>query len=168
MNKKRGFSLIELLVAIAVIATIIGLALPNFLGARSRARDTRRKGEMSQLKTALQLYHNDYQVFPLAGGSPPTGIAGCGSDGTTTCPGTCSVDFAAGGTGCDTVYMAKFPGEMGTSMLYFSNGTNYCLTVTLENLSDSDLATSYSRCNTVCSPLRGGDLGSTDYAVCSE
>lgn len=166
--KQRGFSLIELLVAIAVIATIIGLALPNFLGARSRARDARRKGEMNNLKTALQLYYNDYKTFPLPGGSPPTGIAGCGADGDLPCPATCSVDFAAGGSGCDTVYMTKFPGELGTSMLYFSDGTNYCLTDTLENLSDSDLTTSYSRCNATCSPLRGGNLGSTDYAVCSE
>lgn len=167
--KEKGFSLIELLVAIAVIATIIGLALPNFLGIRSRARDTRRKSEMNELKTALQLYNNDYKIFPLPGGSPPTGIAGCGADGTTLCPaGTCGVDFAAGGIGCDTVYMTKFPGELGTSMLYFSDGTNYCLTDTLENISDSDLTTSYSRCNAICNPLRGGDLDSTDYAVCSE
>lgn len=149
------------------MATIIGLALPNFLGARARARDARRKGEMQQLKTALQLYNGDYHVFPLAGGSPPTGIAGCGSNGTVTCPNTCSVDFAAGGTGCETVYMTKFPEELGSSMFYYSDGTNFCLKVTLENISDGDLATSQSRCNAVCTPLAGA-LGSTDYAACSE
>ena len=61
-KQKEAFTLVELLVSIAVIATIIGLALPNFLGARTRARDARRKGELGQLKTALQLYYNDYSL----------------------------------------------------------------------------------------------------------
>lgn len=165
-----AFSLIELLVVIAIMATIISLALPNFLGARSRARDARRKGEMQQLKTAIQLYYGDHASFPPAQ-SPQIGklnyIAGCGADAQTVCPATCSVDFAAGGTGCDTVYMTKFPGELGTSMYYYSNGSAFCLKDTLENVSDGDLALSQSRCNATCTPL-SGTLGSTDYAVCSE
>jgi len=170
-NKKQNeaFSLIELLVVIAIISTIIGLALPNFMGARSRARDARRKGEMKELKTALQLYYTDYGSFPPA--SSAIGklnyIAGCGADGDTTCPAACSVDFAAGGTGCDTVYMTDFPGELGTSMFYFTNSTDFCLKVTLENQSDSDIETSFSRCSATCTAA-GGAMSSTDYAVCSE
>lgn len=167
MNKK-GFSLIELLVAIAIIATIIGLALPNYLGARSRARDARRKGELSELKTALQLYNNDFKIFPPAGNGgigKLNYIAGCGASGTTLCPGACTVDFAAGGAGCDTVYMTKFPSEFGSSMYYYevNSGTDFCLKVALENASDSDITASQSRCGTKCSGLSG-----TDYAVCSE
>ena len=171
--KKNGFSLIELLVAIAVIATIIGLALPNFLGARSRARDTRRKGEMNQLKTALQLYYNDYKIFPADSGGPFYDvIKGCGADGSVACPITgCSVDFSAGGSiDCDTasmsVYMTQLPGEFGTSMFYWqrNSGTDFCLKVPLENASDSDITTSQSRCENTCSGLYSG----TDYLVCSE
>ena len=166
-----GFSLIELLVVIAIMATIIGLALPNFLGTRSRARDVRRKGEMSQLKTALQLYYADYNVYPAAG-SAGIGklnyIAGCGADGDILCPASCSVDFAAGGAGCNTVYMTNFPGELGSSMYYFSNNTDYCITDTLENQSDGDIADSYAKCNAKCTLVRGSALSSTDYAVCSE
>ncbi len=163
-----AFTLVELLVSIAVIATIIGLALPNFLGARTRARDARRKGELNQLKTALQLYYNDYKTYPPSG-SGGVGklnyIAGCGADGITLCPAACSVDFAAGATtGCDTVYMTKFPGELGSSMFYSVdvNG-NYCLKVSLENASDSEIAASRARCSAICGSLTG-----TDYAVCSE
>ncbi len=172
MNKKNdAFSLIELLVVIAIMATIIGLALPNFLGARSRARDARRKGEMAQLKTALQLYNGDYHVYPASanGGVGKTNyISGCGIGGTVLCPSSCSVDFAAGPTtGCETTYMTKFPSELGSTMFYYSDGTNFCLKDTLENASDGDLATSKSRCSATCTPL-AGTLGSTDYAVCSE
>lgn len=168
-NEPRGFSLIELLVAIAVIATIIGLALPNFLGARTRARDTRRKGELNQLKTALQLYYNDYKLYPASqngGVGKLNYIAGCGADGDTLCPAGCSVDFAAGGTGCNTVYMTNFPGELGTSMFYYqvSLGADFCLKGSLENASDSDITTSQSRCAALCSAYVSG----TDYVTCSE
>jgi prepilin-type N-terminal cleavage/methylation domain-containing protein len=164
---KYGFSLIELLVAIAVIATIIGLALPNFLGARARARDARRKAELNQLKTALQLYYNDYKIYPPAANGPGkvNYVAGCGADGDTLCPAACSVDFAAGGTGCDTVYMTKFPAELGSIMFYYqtNSGADFCLKGSLENASDSDIATSWTRCASKCTGLSG-----TDYAVCSE
>lgn len=166
---KDAFTLIELLVSIAVIATIIGLSLPNFLGARVRARDARRKSELSQLKTALQLYYNDYKIFPpsvISGGTGKTNyIAGCGVNGTDTCPSTCTVDFAAGGTGCDTVYMTNFPGELGTSMFYYqkNSGADFCLKGSLENASDGDIAASWARCAATCTGLSG-----TDFAVCSE
>lgn len=169
-NKLGGFSLIELLVAIAVIATIIGLALPNFLGARTRARDARRKGELSQLKTAVQLYYNDYKSFPPDGnGTGVTNyIAGCGTDGATLCPATCSVDFAAGATtGCDTVYMTNFPGQLGTGMSYYSAGSDFCIKVGLENASDADITTSQGRCSAACTRA-GTVLSGSDYAVCSE
>lgn len=169
--KNKGFSLIELLVSIAIISTIIGLALPNFLGARSRARDARLKGEMKELKIAFQLYQSDYGSYPDAG-SGGIGklnyVAGCGAGGATLCPAACSVDFAAGGAGCGTVYMTKFPSQLGTSMYYFSNNTDFCLTTTLEIQSDQDTDASQDRCGNTCQSVTGSALSSTDYAVCSE
>lgn len=163
----HGFSLIELLVTIAIIATIIGLAVPNFLGARSRARDARRKGEMRQFQSAVQLYDNDYKIFPADSGGPLYNLViGCGANGTTACPCSASVAFAAGGTGCGTVYMTQFPNEFGTSMYYYqrSSGSGYCLKVPLENASDGDIAASQARCAAACTGLYSG----TDYIVCSE
>ena len=169
---KKAFTLIELLVAIAIIATLIGLAIPNFLGARSRAKDARRKGEVQQLKSALQLYYNDYKAYPAASNGTVNGvsvfnyIAGCGASGSSLCPATCTSDFAAGGAGCDTVYTSKFPGELGSSMFYYqrNSGADYCLKVPLENASDSDIAGSQAKCATVCTGLYSG----TDFIACSE
>lgn len=163
----KGFSLIELLVSIAVIATILGLALPNFLGARTRARDTKRKGEVQQFKTALQLYNGDYGIYPADSGGPMYGVVkGCGALGTTACPCDATVDFAAGGSGCSTIYMGKFPSEFGTSMFYWqkNNGADFCLKVPLENASDADAVATQARCATTCPNVASG----TDYIVCSE
>ncbi|MEK7577686.1 MAG: type II secretion system protein [Patescibacteria group bacterium] len=162
-----AFSLIELLVSIAVIATIIGLALPNFLGARTRARDVRRKSEVQQFKTALQLYYSDYGAYPADSGGPLYGtIKGCGVLGTESCPCTATIDFAAGGSGCQTIYMSRLPDEFGTSMFYYqkNSGGDFCLKVPLENTSDGDSAESQGRCDAVCPFMSSG----TDYIVCSE
>lgn len=66
-NKKSlGFSLIELLVVISIIAIISAFTLPNFMGARDRARDSARIADMEGIKSALRLYYNDHQSYPLA------------------------------------------------------------------------------------------------------
>ena len=164
--KNYGFTLIELLVVISIIGMIVGVSLPNFLGARERARDTKRKAEMQQLKTALRLYYNDYGKYPPTTVGGLSKIAGCGADGKQNCPCNATVDFAAGGAGCDMVYMKKFPSDYGTKLFYYqvASGDDFRLSDTLENASDSDIATSQSRC-----PSAGGSscAGNT-YCVCSE
>lgn len=167
---KKGFTLIELLVVIAIIATILGLALPNFLGARERARDTKRKAEIGQLKSALRLYYNDYQRYPnnFNGGIGKLNyIAGCGATGTGNCPCSATLDFAAGTT-CNIIYMKKFPSEFGSSMYYYevpdTVGRDFCLKVPLDNASDADIAASQARCASVCTGL----YSSTDYVVCAD
>ncbi len=61
--KQKGFTLIEILVVIAIIASIIAVAIPNYLSARQRASDVKKKENMEQLKTALRLYYNDYNSY---------------------------------------------------------------------------------------------------------
>jgi len=59
-----GFTLIELLVAISIIATLTAIVLPNFMGARERAKDTQKKEDMAALKNALRMVYNDTQSYP--------------------------------------------------------------------------------------------------------
>ena len=63
--KQSGFTLIELLVAISIIATLTAIVLPNFMGARERAKDTQKKEDMAALKNALRMVYNDTQSYPL-------------------------------------------------------------------------------------------------------
>lgn len=168
-SMKKGFTLIELLVVMAITAALIAVALPNYLGARQRARDVQKKEDMNAMKQALQLYYNDYHVYPAA--TTETGkvnyIKGCGDTGTSTCP--CgSIDFAAGSS-CETVYMKKFPKTFGTNEISYyavaSDTDDFCLKTSLENASDAEITPSHTRCSEACG---GNCSGSMDYCVCAD
>lgn len=59
MSKQKGFTLIELLVVIAIIGLLASVVLVALNGARSKARDTKRLAEISQLSKAMELYAAD-------------------------------------------------------------------------------------------------------------
>lgn len=173
---KKAFSLIELIVVIAITAVLLAIALPNFLSARERARDSKRKEEMLQLKNALRMYYTDFQVYPTAGGNCDGSISrnyivGCGADHISCCPCDASggIGFAVGTAldTCQTVYMKKFPDELGSRIYYYPAATtdDFCLKVALENPADPDIASSQTRCTAACS---GANLKVTDYAVCAD
>lgn len=65
MKHIRGFTLIELLTVIFIIGILATLILANFSRAREKTRDSRRKADMSTLKTALDGYYQRNQGYPI-------------------------------------------------------------------------------------------------------
>lgn len=63
-----GFTLVELLVTISILATLIAVLLPNLMGTRQKARDSKKIQELGAVKNALRLYYNDYQIYPEGDG----------------------------------------------------------------------------------------------------
>lgn len=146
MNKKlssafgRGFTLIELLVVISIIGILATLIVSNLNDARARARDSKRKTELNQLKTSLRLYYNDNQRFPA-------NSAVIGSPGGL-------FDSADG----NTVYMQQLP----EAFTYSSSGSdNYSLKVALENASDPDIGKTQAACP------GGAPFTATEYVICA-
>jgi len=63
--KKKGFTLIELLVVIAIIGLLSTLAVVALNSARAKARDAKRVADIKQVQTALELYYNDAEGYPV-------------------------------------------------------------------------------------------------------
>jgi len=61
---KQAFTLIELIVVIAIIGVLTAFAVPNFMAARERARDVQRKNDLKQLQSAIEMYKLDNGEYP--------------------------------------------------------------------------------------------------------
>lgn len=62
--KNKGFTLIELLVVMTIIAVLAGLALVSYQGARKSARDGKRKSDLEQIRSALEMCYSDENQYP--------------------------------------------------------------------------------------------------------
>jgi len=68
-----AFTLIELLIVVAIIAILAAIAVPNFLEAQVRAKVGRCKSDMRSMATALEAYRVDWEGYPPYGRIDPTG-----------------------------------------------------------------------------------------------
>ena len=118
-NGEGGFTLIELMVVVMIIAILLGIAIPAFLGAKSRAQDTASKSNLRNALGAAQTRFSDQQVFEAVG---PI-VTGLGTDepsltfkngsvlgaGNSTAPKEISVDTVDSGNGVlDEIFLASY------------------------------------------------------------
>jgi len=135
---KKGFNLIELLVVIGIIGMLSALLVPNFMGARERARDTQRKSDLKQIQKALEMYRQDNNppVYPTA---------------TNNRFGLCGSSFVFNHNN----YINKIPCDpLGPTPYYYlpnNNNLNFVLCACLENKADPDSSTSCP-----CGPCQSG------------
>lgn len=127
MQLKKGFTLIEILVVMAIIGVMVGMVGGNFLTSRLRARDAERKNALLQIAKSLELYYNDYDQYPEAIAGTVNGIAW----------GEVFIDDK------NTIYMRQLPNDSrapNTQYLYETNEeqTKYRLYTRLENELDLD------------------------------
>jgi prepilin-type N-terminal cleavage/methylation domain-containing protein len=64
MKNNKGFTLVELLVVITIIAILAGLAFPAITGALEAAKKAEATAMCTQLKTAFTSYLNEYGAWP--------------------------------------------------------------------------------------------------------
>ena len=86
MKKQTGFSLIELLIVVAIILVISAIAIPSYLRSRMQANEASAVASLRVINTAAVTYSSTYPDvgFPATlgnlGGAPP-----CASSSTTSC-----------------------------------------------------------------------------------
>ena len=103
MRKQAGFSLIELLIVVAIILIIAAIAIPYLLRARIAANESSAVASMRTINTAELAYQTAYPTVGYAGALStlgPAAATGCASPSSTN---ACIIDFTlaqafAGGT----------------------------------------------------------------------
>lgn len=140
MNKKfanKGFTLIEILIVVAIIAILASSVLVGFGPAQRQGRDARRLTDLRQVQTALELYYAKCGYYP---GNEQSGNACSTRNGT---PGT----WAALGTALtgSAIGINQIPNDptSGKNYTYGStNGSGYALSADLEQTGNPALQTS--------------------------
>src|SRR6266581_8790120 len=96
MRQSKGFSLIELLIVVAIILIIAAIAIPNLLQARLAAYEASAAGSLSAIKSAEVTY---YSAYPMVGYSPDIGSLGGAPPCTPASTNACLIDsFLAAST----------------------------------------------------------------------
>ncbi len=79
MAKQSGFSLLEIIIAVTIVAILLLLAISTMGRQLSKSRDGRRKADLARIKTAFEDYNGDRGAYP-----PITALDDC--DGTSLAP----------------------------------------------------------------------------------
>ncbi len=123
-----GFTLIELLVVISIIGILTGIVLVALGGARASGRDTKRQGDLQDIRAGLELFRADCGKYPAS--LPPPGASLVGDGSTTSCAAA-------------NVYMQRTPGDpQPSTYAYYYSVTNstYNLCAYLETASAGQIS----------------------------
>ncbi len=73
-KREEGFTLIELVIVIAIIGILMAIAIPNYMSARQNAAVNATKANLKNLATAIELYiaGKITSVYPIATGGTAT------------------------------------------------------------------------------------------------
>ncbi|MDP2709365.1 MAG: type II secretion system protein [bacterium] len=146
-KNQTGFTLIELLVVISIIGVLSSFAVVSLNSARNKARDALRKADMTQMRTALNLYYDENLNYPACGSwdANAADFGAAEAAGSTCYNGTLSSALTAGSKpylgqlpkdpknpnnspAADAVYLYRYVGK--------SDGTEYALVYRVEENAD--------------------------------
>ena len=107
MSSSKGFSLIELLIVVAIILVIAAIAIPNLLQAKIAANEAAAVGSLSAIKSAEVTY---FTAYPTVGYSPDIATLGGAVPCTPSSTGACMID---------SLLSSAVPGSTGKSGYVF-------------------------------------------------
>ena len=121
MRKQRGFSLIELLIVVAIILIIAAIAIPNLLRARMAANESSAVASIRTINTAMVTYNSSY---PTVGFATALSNLGGTANPCASAPGNACLIDSVLSAGTKSGYTFTATGAGGTPQTqYFASGT---------------------------------------------
>lgn len=161
----RGFTILELLVVIAIIGTLSSVVMASVNNARVRAYDAKVKAQLSNIRTAAEMYYNtnlNYGTATLAG--TYTNANGYSTGGNSCATGQLTSMFASSEL-AELSKSANYPvGE--NTVICVSNGTSFAVSDNLSpgngywcvDSNGTSMATSSQIATSTSSTVRGNSL----------
>jgi prepilin-type N-terminal cleavage/methylation domain-containing protein len=119
-KSQQGFTLIEIMVVVAIIALLSSIAMIAAVNGQAKSRDARRLGDMTQMNTGLGLYFSSYYGYPSSTTGLPGGIVPTYAANLPSAP--MPPDGACG----QTSYPAPVPNNVTPgSYYYYPTGTAF-------------------------------------------
>jgi prepilin-type N-terminal cleavage/methylation domain-containing protein len=76
LRKNSGFTLVELLIVVAIIGILAAIAIPQFAAYRAKAYCAAAKSDLANLAIAEEAYFTDFSAYLTGGGTGPTSAGG--------------------------------------------------------------------------------------------
>jgi type IV pilus assembly protein PilE len=76
MHRTQGFTLIELMITVAIIAVIASIAVPNYTDYITRSKFTEAYGQLGDLRVKMEQYYMDNRRYSTTAGGGTCGIPG--------------------------------------------------------------------------------------------
>jgi len=137
-NAQRGFTLIELMVVIAIIAILAAILIPNFMHARAESQTTACEANEKQIATAVEEYAVDHGGSYGAGGTVTSTLLGTvylaasprdpvnnSNYSLTTAGGTYGSYQVTDAGGHDTTTTGGLAGGPGTGSIVYNQNSGF-------------------------------------------
>ena len=71
MKNEKGFTLIELMIVVAIIGSLAAIAIPNFLNYQKKAKQSEAKVNLGAIRTLAEAYRAEHDTYLPAGATVP-------------------------------------------------------------------------------------------------
>jgi prepilin-type N-terminal cleavage/methylation domain-containing protein len=134
ITEKKGFTLIEILIVVAIIAILASIVLVGLGPTQQSGRDARRLSDLHEVQNVVELYYNECGFYPSVAAA--AGVCPTASNINTY------ADMTAAITGTPATGANSLPNDPTSGKTYFyesygTTATSYVLGATLENANNS-------------------------------